>query len=421
MLLPALVAITALLAQPGSAYPPRSDHPVLLDALVDDVAHLQERVVGLDERDVASRSALADRATYSCTATTDCTKAAYPIPANSHYACNKARALCTWGCNSNYVASGSTCVRLPKAPSANPVLKRTYSGSSFFDQFDFFSWPDPTHGSVTYLTREAAVAKKLVAASSTTRSAMMQIDRTSRLAVGAPRDSVRIESKEVYQPGSLIILDLKHAPYGPSVWPAFWMYNAPWPDSGEIDVYEGVNSRNFNQYTLHTAPGCTRNLNTAMTGDTYGAPVDCNAGSGSLGCTVFDRDPTSYGAGFNAAGGGVFAVLFAETGISIWRWPRAQVPTDVKRGWPKWQLWGTPVAAWDGATCDTRQFFKNQKLTFDITTCGDWAGETGTWHDSYLSGPGVYPKYATCAAANADPAAFKEAYFEINYLKVYTV
>lgn len=107
----------------------------------------------------------------------------------------------------------------------------------------------------------------------------------------------------------------------------------------------------------------------------------------AAGCTVFDRDPTSYGAGFNAAGGGVFAVLFAETGcaflvprpqaspraylahppprsISIWRWPRAQVPTDVKRGWPKWQLWGTPVAAWDGATCDTRQFFKNQKLTF---------------------------------------------------------
>lgn len=131
------------------------------------------------------------------------------------------------GCNSNYVASGSTCVRLPKAPSPNPVLKRTYSGSSFFDNFDFFSWPDPTHGSVTYLTREAAVAKKLVAASSTTRSAMMQIDRTSRLAVGAPRDSVRIESKEVYQPGSLIILDLKHAPYGPSVWPAFWMVRAP--------------------------------------------------------------------------------------------------------------------------------------------------------------------------------------------------
>jgi hypothetical protein len=37
------------------------------------------------------------------------------------------------------------------------------------------------------------------------------------------------------------------------------------------------------------------------------------------GCTVFDYDPTSYGTGFNNAGGGVFALLFAETGISIWR------------------------------------------------------------------------------------------------------
>lgn len=93
--------------------------------------------------------------------------------------------------------------------------------------------------------------------------------------------------------------------------------NYPWPQSGEIDIYEGVNARNFNQMTLHTAAGCSRNPSTAMTGTTSGADSNCNAGNGNTGCAVFDYGATSYGAGFNAAGGGVFAVLFAETGCVV--------------------------------------------------------------------------------------------------------
>ncbi|BGP40272.1 hypothetical protein JCM10450v2_004252 [Rhodotorula kratochvilovae] len=436
MLSPYLVApllASALLAQPCAAYPPSSSNPVY-EALVD-------RTTPVKKRDLVPL--LAERATVKCAATTDCAKAGYALPKNSHYACNKARGVCTFGCNSGYVAAGSTCAKVsttttkaaittkaavattsarpagPTAPAATPVLKRTYAGAAFFDQFTFFSAADPTHGSVTYLTREAATAKKLVSVSSS-GTAVLQIDRTSKLAVGAPRNSVRIESKEVYQPGSLIILDLKHAPVGPSVWPAFWMYNYPWPESGEVDILEGVNSRTFGQYTLHTAPGCTRNPATKMTGDTAGVDNNCNSGGASNGCTVFDRDPSSYGAGFNKAGGGVFAVLFAETGISIWRWQRSKIPSDIKNGAPRWKTWGTPVAAFDGSTCDTRSFFRNQQLTFDITTCGDWAGNQAVWQDASLSGP-VYPKYKTCAAANADPAAFPEAYFEVNYLKVFGV
>ncbi|GAA6057739.1 hypothetical protein JCM3770_001715 [Rhodotorula araucariae] len=425
VLAPLLAA--ALLAQPCAGYPPASSNPIF-EALVDRTAPLRKR----------SHVALVERAAVKCAATTDCSKAGYALPNNSHYACNKARGVCTFGCNAGYSTSGSTCVKVatssfkaaaattksarpagPTAPAATPVLQRTYAGSSFYDQFNFWSAADPTHGSVTYLTREAATAKKLVSVSSS-GTAILQIDRTSRLAVGAPRNSVRIESKEVYQPGSLVILDLKHAPVGPSVWPAFWMYNYPWPNSGEIDILEGVNSRTFGQYTLHTAPGCTRNPATKMTGDTAGVDNNCNSGGGANGCTVFDRDPTSYGAGFNKAGGGVFAVLFAETGISIWRWQRSKVPSDIKSGAPRWKTWGTPVAAFDGSACDTRSFFRNQQLTFDITTCGDWAGSQAVWRDASVSGA-VYPKYKTCAAANADPAAFVEAYFEINYLKVFGV
>lgn len=48
----------------------------------------------------------------------------------------------------------------------------------------------------------------------------------------------------------------------------------------------------------------------------------------------------------------------------MWRFPRARIPADIKSGAPRWKSWGTPFAAFDGSTCDTRTYFKNQMLTF---------------------------------------------------------
>lgn len=106
--------------------------------------------------------------------------------------------------------------------------------------------------------------------------------------------------------------------------------------------------------------------------------------------------------------------------VSIWRWQRSQIPGDVQSGNPRPYTWGTPVAEWDGATCDTRTFIQKQMLTFDITTCGDWAGIDGVFQRGDLSGS-CYPQYANCAAAVQDPAAFSEAYFEVNYIRVFQV
>uniref|UniRef100_A0A0K3CP26 BY PROTMAP: gi/472586204/gb/EMS23732.1/ glycoside hydrolase family 16 protein [Rhodosporidium toruloides NP11] gi/647397710/emb/CDR40946.1/ RHTO0S05e09450g1_1 [Rhodosporidium toruloides] n=1 Tax=Rhodotorula toruloides TaxID=5286 RepID=A0A0K3CP26_RHOTO len=392
----------------------------------------------------SSPDTLDKRVTYKCKETTDCSKVGYQIPSHSHFRCEKAKGTCTFGCNSGYStsSSGTSCVKAassttkpasptssfrpagPTQPAVTPKLRKTYSGASFFDSWTFWTASDPTHGLISYLSRADAVANKLVSVSKS-GTAVISIDRTSRLSEGQSRKSVRISSMDVYQPGNLVIVDLKHVPVGCSTWPAFWMYNYPWPQSGEIDIYEGVNSRTFNSMTLHTAAGCTRNPSTPMTGSVDGADSNCNAGNGNTGCGVMDMDPKSYGAGFNAAGGGVFAVLFAETGISIWRFTRSSIPSDIKAGAPRWKTWGTPVAAWDGATCDTRTYFKNQMLTFvsrrvGSSTCGDWAGQQAVFTSPSLSGA-CYPKYASCAAANADPDAFKEAYFEVNYVKVFSV
>ncbi|GAA5858209.1 hypothetical protein JCM1840_001088 [Sporobolomyces johnsonii] len=303
-------------------------------------------------------------------------------------------------------------------------LELSGDGSSFFSGWFWLNQTDPTHGSVSYIDQADSMAQNLTYISSS-GTAIISIDRVSRLAAGTPRNSVRLSTNDVYNAGSLIIADFKHVPVGCGTWPAFWAYNNPWPQMGEIDIYEGVNSRTFNQYTLHTASGCVRNTTIPMTGNTEWASADCYAYSGSSGCTVFDYDPTSYGAGFNAAGGGVFALQFAETGISIWHWQRSNIPSDVKNGAPRPRTWGTPVAAWDGSTCDTRTFFQDLMLTFasrcfDITTCGDWAGIDSVFEASDLSGA-CYPKYANCTAANMDPAAFAQAYFEVNYIKAFAI
>ncbi|GAA5983395.1 hypothetical protein JCM10908_000272 [Rhodotorula pacifica] len=357
-----------------------------------------------------------------CVQNSDCDNS---IPADSHNSC--ILGICGWGCNSGYAVGfgGAGCepvittpLAAPTAPAAVPSLIRTYAGSSFFDRWFFYNDTDPTQGMVNYVPRNYANKAGLTYITPS-GTAVLQVDRTSTLPPGAYRDSVRIMSLDTYDAGTLIIIDMKHVPYGCSTWPAFWTFNWPWPNYGEIDVYEGVNNRFFNQMTLHTEAGCTRSG--AQTGNVQWASPNCYAYSGGdNGCTVFDYDPSSYGAGFNAAGGGVFALQIAETGVSIWRWTRSQIPGDVQSGNPRPYTWGTPSAAWDGATCDTRTYIKEQMLTFDITTCGSWAGIDGVFQSSDLSGA-CYPKYANCAAAMQDPAAFAEAYFEVNYIGVFQV
>ncbi|GAA5820193.1 hypothetical protein JCM11251_005520 [Rhodosporidiobolus azoricus] len=370
---------------------------------------------------VATTTTSAAAPTKTCAASADCVKESRP--ANSNAYCKEGN--CSWRCRSGFTRSGSNSrPATATAPAATPVLRKTYTGTDFTagKEFEFSTNDDPTHGLVEYVDASTAATQGLARVTSS-GAAILAIDSTSTLGYNVKRPSVRIESKATYDSGTLMIFDLAHMPWGCATWPAMWTYNQPWPAMGEIDIVEGVSNRRFNQHTLHTVPGCTRNPSIPQTGLQNASWVgnDCQAWSWSYGCNVIDWDPASYGEGFNRAGGGVFALLFAETGISIYRWKRSDVPADIQNGAPRWKSWGLPVAAFDRSTCDTRSFFKQQRITFDITTCGDMAGQDHVWQDPVQTGEGCYPKYGNCIAAVQDPENFKEAYFQINYIKVYDI
>jgi hypothetical protein len=66
---------------------------------------------------------------------------------------------------------------------------------------------------------------------------------------------------------------------------------------------------------LHTEPGCTV-VNPVQT-STLIKSTDCSTqATQNVGCVVNDPYPSSYGANFAGAGGGVFVTEFAQTGIS---------------------------------------------------------------------------------------------------------
>ncbi|GAA5934127.1 hypothetical protein JCM1841_006837 [Sporobolomyces salmonicolor] len=290
------------------------------------------------------------------------------------------------------------------------LSQSSMGGYSFFDDWDFFTAPDPTHGQVNFNSASESWDNGLVYVPNPGQnSTVMRVDSWTTLPYGALRNSVRISSKQTVSIGSLVIADIAQIPWGPTVWPAFWMVGDNWPMGGEIDIIEGVHDSVQNQYTLHTAPGCT--LTTPMQAAGAVLATDCDAYANyNTGCGVQDTSRESYGSGWNAAGGGVYAMLWDETGISMYNFIRDQIPSDITSGSPDPSSWGTPRARWDATSCNMTQFFGDQTIVFDITLGGDWAGST--YQSAGFSG--------TWQSAIEDPTNFVNAVWEVNSVKVYT-
>lgn len=296
-----------------------------------------------------------------------------------------------------------------RASAPSYTLRDAYTPSNFFSSFDFATGPDPTHGFVNYLSSSAAHASNLT--STTNNQILLHVDHTN-IASSSGRPSLRLTSKTAYTHG-LFIADIAHMPASTcGSWPAFWLFGADWPNSGEIDIIEGVNGQSTNAMTLHTGPGCVvDNLGSLPGTRTVGA--DCNANSGYDGCSVATQDERGYGTGFNAVGGGVYAMQWESSGVYVWFFPRGAVPKDITDGRPVTANWGLPVAAFNGGDgCDVDAHLGDMNIVFSTTFCGDWAG--GAWASGSCKGLG------SCEAWVANnPSAFVDSYWLINSLKVY--
>lgn len=307
-------------------------------------------------------------------------------------------------------------------PSSPWRLTNTYQGQSFFNEWDFFTAEDPTRGIVDYINEGAGRQAGILEVNSA-GNAIMRVETTPTVANN--RRSIRITTRTVFT-GGLVILDAVHMPVGCGTWPAFWTNGPDWPNGGEIDILEGVHEYANNQATLHTAAGCeiasTSSDALGITGRVI-AGTNCDVGrTSNQGCGIRATTPLSYGRGFNENRGGVYAMRWDDSGISIYFFPRGSIPDDIEAEEPRPDTWGAAQARWPARSCDPFQFFNNHHIIFDTTLCGDWAG--AVWNSAGIPGQeqscAERTGVSTCEEyVRRNGAAFAEAYWEVRSVKIY--
>jgi len=302
----------------------------------------------------------------------------------------------------------------------NPQLTDNYVPNNFFNNFNFETAADPTHGYVNYVDQGTAQSKGYIKNDTTV---YIGCDHTN-VASGRGRDSVRISSKKTWNQG-IFIIDLSHMPIGCGTWPAYWTVGPNWPNSGEVDVIEGVNVNVNDATTLHTSNGCDQSHTPTDsftgkwgTGSQNNPADNCYISApdqwSNQGCGIVPSQANTYGTGFNNAKGGVYAHLWdPAVGIQAWFWTRSAIPADISGGKPNPANWGKPYANFMFGQYCPSSHFANHNIVFDLTFCGDWAGNN---FGTDCPGKGACNTYV-----QNNPTAFNEAYWTVNYLKVYSL
>ncbi|KAH7393921.1 mixed-linked glucanase precursor [Phaeosphaeria sp. MPI-PUGE-AT-0046c] len=333
------------------------------------------------------------------------------------------------------------------AASGTYTLTDDLTHKKFFSAFNFYSSPDPTGGFVQYQDLRGAIKNNLISYKPNSTSIYMGVDSTTRDSKG--RASMRLESKKTWNHG-LLIADIAHMPASTcGSWPAFWMLGKQeWPVGGEIDILEGVNDQETNAVTLHTSKGCVVSNATDLRGglgeaDNVAAPFtgfmktdDCDvaaadqdknvgcsinapkslpasAAGAQMGSTATNLFP-SYGTTFNKANGGIYAMEWTATFISVWFFPfHSPIYQSLSsQSNPDPSSFGPPLAHFSGAGCDFPARFKDLRIIFNTAFCGQWAGKD--WDQSCRKKTGV----STCEQyVREHPEAFEDSFWEIRGLR----
>jgi len=294
-------------------------------------------------------------------------------------------------------------------------LQSNFSGANFFDNFNFWTGDDPTHGYVNFVSYSQAQSEGLIYAGPD--KVIIGSDDWS-VSSGRGRDSIRITSNEAWNSG-LFVLDAVNMPTGCGTWPAWWLVGPNWPNSGEIDIIEGVNVNTNDQTTLHTNDGCVIDdggnsfSGYWATGNNGQPATDCNVNAPNegtnQGCGIISNN--NYGTSFNQNGGGVYALEWTGDFIRAFFWTHDNVPGDLLNDNPNPNGWGQPYAYFAlGGSCPNSHF-NNMNMVFDLTFCGDWAGAVFA---NQCPGKGDCQSFV-----QNNPSAFNQAYWWVKYVKVF--
>ncbi|KAF4470761.1 mixed-linked glucanase precursor MLG1 [Fusarium albosuccineum] len=295
-------------------------------------------------------------------------------------------------------------------------LAHSYIGESLISGFRWHDGPDLSNGFVSYQNQKNALDLDLYSVDPSSKAVRLGVDSTNKYGLNEGRPSIRLESKDSYQHG-LFIADFLHMP--PSqcgTWPAFWAYGADWPMGGEIDIIEGANLAYTNVMSGHTSEDCMLDPEDEGLFSGERRNLDCYVGQANIGCGFNPpaSDSSSYGDGFNAANGGVYAMEWDSEYIKIWHFPRGAIPADIEAKKPDPEKWGLPQALFGGSKCDVDKYYSNMNIVLNINFCGDY-GE-GTWN-SFATCKALAPTCKEYVANNPD--AFENAYWDVSYIDVY--
>lgn len=168
--------------------------------------------------------------------------------------------------------------------------------------------------------------------------------------------------------------------------------------------------------SVHAGKGCELDNKVMSKVSGVAQSKFCSAGSENVGCgyTPPESDTSSYGDGFNAVQGGVYAMQWDDKHINLWHFARNDIPSDIITKKPEPSTWGLPQARFGGDSCNVGKYFRNMNLVLNINFCGDYGN--AAWGASSCA------KYApTCSEWVANnPKAFSNAYWDVNYIDAYS-
>ncbi|KAF4587846.1 beta-1,3-endoglucanase [Ophiocordyceps camponoti-floridani] len=302
-------------------------------------------------------------------------------------------------------------------------LKEVINSTNFYGEFDFLTKGrnpaklyDDNDAWVRYQSLEEARAKNLT--DTTDGLVYLGVDHTTVLDPDSPvgRDAFRVQSRKKYNKG-LFIMRYTHLPKPVcGAWPAVWTVgDGPWPVNGEIDLYEGWNLNTANRPSFHAGTpdqiGNCRLHHRLQGGEVVSANCDNSfdlkpdqpAGQG---CQVKETNNTIWG----SETGGIQALLWTDTQLSIWTWPSGLAPLSLDADQVQVDsTWGRPSLHLALPNCNVTTALTDQRLILNVAFCGglQWGEGTG--------GPSCEAETRqTCEEFVArNPAAFSEVYFRM--------